>query len=895
MRLTQSLRGAASAAVLGAAVFGLAGTALAQDAVPGQTRVEDQTTTVDDIIVTAQKREQSLQDVPIVVTSLSQETLQDAGVRDIKDLQILTPGLTVTSTASEASTTARIRGVGTVGDNPGLESSVGVVIDGVYRSRNSVGFGDLGELSRIEVLKGPQGTLFGKNTSAGVINIITEAPSFTPGYNAELTAGNYEALGASGSVTGPITDTLAMRLYAGRRVRDGFYTVDTGDGPRSETDDQNQDFGTVRGQLLWLPSDTMSFRLIADYGRRDEYCCVGVQLRTGPTFPFIDGLSTGTGQRPPQPGFGVHPFSRNAFSNRSTGQEIDDRGISLEANIDLPNFGGATLTSVTSARDWETHLGQDIDYTGADIAYRVQDDQNGYSVSNLTQEFRLAGQTDRLDWLVGLFATSEDITRNDTWYFGEDYTPYISFLLTAQLSAATGGAIPPSPGAIGCFTRTGQTAAQTGLPACLATGGSGRLPVGPGGMLVTVPTATGSGPGFGVGQAYADTYDQESTSFAVFTNNSFRVTEQLELTLGLRYTLDDKSLDARQLNVNGNGTACTAAQRNAAAIAGTVGPAAVGGILGAICLPFANSAFNDRTINQSFDEGELTGTVKAAYRLNPSILGYVSYARGYKSYGYNLDRVHRTGTITPVDSLFFPSETVDSYEAGVKMTLIDRTLLLNATYFDQTFENFQLNTFNGVGFTVEPIPELTSRGIDADMVWFTPIDGLSLQGGVTYTDAEYGVFTAADLVDPNNFPAASLLPGSRPSFAPEFSTSLSINFDRSIGNGLRAGFSLAGKYMTEYNTGSDLLPFKQQEAFTTLNGRVSFGTEDDRWTVEVWAQNLTDEEYIQVGFNAPLQGTAFQTTRQPNGTFYNPATDTQTYNAFLGQPRTFGATLRVQY
>ncbi|MEY4556199.1 MAG: hypothetical protein RL093_1318, partial [Pseudomonadota bacterium] len=242
MRLTNLLRTTVSAAVVGACAFGFAGVASAQD--------QDGPQTIDDIIVTAQKREQNLQDVPIVVTSLSAETLQDAGVRDIKDLQILTPGLVVTSNSSEAATTARIRGVGTVGDNPGLESSVGVVIDGVYRSRNSVGFGDLGELERIEVLKGPQGTLFGKNTSAGVINILTEGPSFTPEFNAELTVGNYGAMGASGSVTGPISDTLAFRLYAGRRVRDGYYTVDTGDGPRTETDDNNQDFGSVRGQLL---------------------------------------------------------------------------------------------------------------------------------------------------------------------------------------------------------------------------------------------------------------------------------------------------------------------------------------------------------------------------------------------------------------------------------------------------------------------------------------------------------------------------------------------------------------------------------------------------------------------------------------------------------------------
>ena len=132
--------------------------------------------TVDEIIVTAQKRSNSLQNVPIVVTAVGRQLLEDTGVKDIKDLAVLTPGLLVTSTTNEGSTTARIRGIGTVGDNPGLESSVGIVIDGVYRSRNGVGFGDLGDVERIEVLKGPQGTLFGLTTSAGVINITTNKP-----------------------------------------------------------------------------------------------------------------------------------------------------------------------------------------------------------------------------------------------------------------------------------------------------------------------------------------------------------------------------------------------------------------------------------------------------------------------------------------------------------------------------------------------------------------------------------------------------------------------------------------------------------------------------------------------------------------------------------------------
>lgn len=880
MRRTTILRHTASAAVVGAVAFGFAGAASAQS--------QDAPTTVDDIIVTAQKREQNLQDVPIVVTSLNQQTLENAGVRDIKDLQILTPGMTVTSTQSESSTTARIRGVGTVGDNPGLESSVGVVIDGVYRSRNGVGFGDLGELQRIEVLKGPQGTLFGKNTSAGVINIITEAPAFTPGYTLEATAGNFGAWGVAASATGPITDNLAFRLYGAKRERDGFYDVDTGDGPRSETDDQNQNMYTLRGQLLWLPSDNVSMRLIADYSNRDEYCCTGVQIRTANTYPLVDLLSVGTGQRPPVPGFGRLPFSRQAFANRNTHQPMEDRGLSLETTIDLPSMD-ATFTSLTSYRNWETNIGMDIDYTGADILYRDDDGRYSFQTDTITQEFRLAGQTGNVDWLVGLFATKENIRRGDSYFFGADYTPFLSLLLSSRLNAAN-PAIPVSPGIVGCFTRAGQTAAN--LQGCLGTGGSGQVPTGPN-TFVTIPGFQGTGPGFGVGLGAEDLYKQDAESIALFTNNTIRVTDAFDVTVGLRLTNDSKDLYGRQTNQGTNGAACLGAINNQAAIAGALGATNAPTFIGNFCLPWSNVQFANRRIRESSSDTNLSGTIKGSYRLNESVMAYASYARGYKGFGYNLDRVQ--AGITPLASVFFPAETADSYELGLKTTLFNRTVLLNATYFDQTFNDFQLNTFLGTAFVVESIPELRSKGVDADFLWFTPIEGLSLGGGLTYTDTKYGEFTAADLANPANFPQLSLLPGARASFAPEWSATGQINFDRSIGSGMRAGFSLSAKYSSEYNTGSDLLPWKMQESMTLVNGRISIGSENERWTVDIWGQNITDEEYLQVAYNAPLQGAAFQTTVQPNGTFYNPALDTQTYNAYLGQPRTYGVTLRLRY
>lgn len=210
--------------------------------------------TVDVITVTAQKREQGIQDVPVAVTAYTAELLQNSGVRDIRDLAVVAPGLNVTSTSSEYSTTARIRGVGTVGDNPGLELSVGIVIDGVPRARNGVSFGDLGEIERIEVLRGPQGTLFGANTSAGIINIVTADPEFEFGASLEATylTDGADGYRLAGSVTGPLAeDQAAFRLYAATGDRDGFQTVQTFGGPRTEGEDNDQDFWTVRGSVLF--------------------------------------------------------------------------------------------------------------------------------------------------------------------------------------------------------------------------------------------------------------------------------------------------------------------------------------------------------------------------------------------------------------------------------------------------------------------------------------------------------------------------------------------------------------------------------------------------------------------------------------------------------------------
>lgn len=823
-------------------------------ATPGQ---EPEATTLAGMTVTAQKREEAMQDVPISITALPEQLLRDTGVRDVKDLQVLVPGLTVTSTQSDAQTTARIRGVGTVGDNAGLESSVGIVIDGVYRPRNGVGFGDLGEIERIEVLKGPQGTVFGKNTSAGVINVITRRPDFKTEVEGELTIGNYNALGVAGAFNTALGENAAFRVYAAKRKRDGFTQVRTGAGPRTETEDGDQNFHTLRGQLFWQPTDTLDINVIADYTSREENCCVGVTTVRGATGNIIDALSPDSGVANP-----ADPFARVAYSNRSTSQDIKDKGISAEVNWITPWFDGATLTSITARRDWQTINGLDFDYSSADILYRnPREDESFTGFKTFSQELRLTGATDSIDWMVGMFYADEDLNRRETYRIGNAYEPYLSIALLSLVNPAFGA----SP-----------TAAR------FLSEASGR-PFG------TVFAGLGAD----------DKYQQNAKSAAIFTNNTWHASDALDLTLGLRYTREDKHLDSAYSNPNGS-PGCSAmlapggSTRVAGALLARFVPASalaavIPQVIGFSCLPWANPLHNGRATSQDREEKEWSGTVKAAYRWNEHVMTYGSAARGYKAGGFNLDRVQSANGlssagqgIVPVNDTSFPGEFVDSYELGTKTTWAGGNLLLNATLFHQTYEGFQLNSFLGTSFVVRSIPEVVSQGVDSEILW-QPVKALMLQGGLTYADTRYGdTIPGGDFVAPTG--NLFKLPGSQISFAPYWSGSASVTYTMDFANAMAARFNVGGKYMSAYNTGSDLDVEKRQAAYTVVNARVAIGPSDKRWSVEFWGQNLFDKDYVQVGFDAPLQNSS-PTTGNPFNSF----------NAFLGAPRTYGMTFRVTY
>jgi outer membrane receptor protein involved in Fe transport len=706
MRFTQVLCGTASAVVL--AGLSVASVAQAQEA---------DTLTVDSIVVTAQKREQNLQDVPVVVTAVGAKLLQDTGVKDIKDLTILTPGLTVTSTTSEASTTARVRGVGTVGDNPGLESSVGVVIDGVYRPRNGVSFGDLGEMERIEVLKGPQGTLFGKNTSAGVINVVTKEPEFGFGATAEATIGNFNAHGLAASVTGPLfgTETLAGRLYVAARERDGYNDVVNGKGPSDRDQDADQGFYTVRGQLLFVPNDEATFKIIADYTKRDENCCGAVQIRTGPTAGDPEPAGRRHG-----PGPTADPYARVAYSNRGAPSSIEDKGVSLEGNIDLPI---GTLTSISAIRNWRTDNGQDSDFTTADLAYRNKDGTNYSEFTTFTQELRLAGKTGKLDWLVGTFLADEKLETKANFLYGNDYEQYLGRLLSR--SAA-------NPAGIANFI-----------------------------ALLTEPRAEHQLHG---GQGLRDSYNQRAKTVALFTNNTWQFTDAFE----------HHRRPALQHRQEGSGHLPDhhrwRRRLRHGSVAGRSGPhrrhRRRGGHadrrrqpLPALGQPAVQQPRHQPVAHRQGMVGHgqggvplLAGSVHLRLvrsrlqgrRLQPRPHPVVQRpAKRRPGRGADLRHLVRRRVRRQLRSRR-EEHPVQPHRAAERLG------------FYQKFTDFQLNTFLGTSFAVRSIPEVTSQGVDADFLWFTPVRGLMVQSGLTYAKTQYGDQKIPN--DPTN--ALALLPGS---------------------------------------------------------------------------------------------------------------------------------------
>jgi len=358
---------------------------------------------IDEIFVTATKRTQTLQETPVAVTVTTAEVIEKARILDLKDLQSVVPTLRVSQLQNSANTSLSIRGFANGSNNVGIEPSVGLFIDGVYRSRAAAQIGDLPRLDRIEVLSGPQSTLFGKNASAGVVSIATAKPSYETTGFVEAGYGNYNLFTGKGYFSTGIADTVAVSLGGGFQKRDGYAEITTLDEDTNDLDRFN-----LRGQVLFEPTDNMSWRVIADYSEIDENCCIVATDVFGPTagaIALLGGeLSSSTDS-----------FTYETPLNINTPNKYQDWGISAQGDYDL-DF--ATLTSISAYRKNDGGFTQsDSDFSSLDILGNVFQDVD---INTFTQEFRLTSNPSDLpfDWMVGGYYFNEDIEQNSGASYG---------------------------------------------------------------------------------------------------------------------------------------------------------------------------------------------------------------------------------------------------------------------------------------------------------------------------------------------------------------------------------------------------------------------------------------------------------------------------------------------
>tara|TARA_B100000929_G_scaffold64021_2_gene48803 strand:+ start:1062 stop:3773 length:2712 start_codon:yes stop_codon:yes gene_type:complete len=870
------------------------------------------------IIVRAQGRDQTLSDVPVAVSAVTAETLQKSGVADIRDMNQVAPSLLISSTGNESNGSARIRGIGTVGDNPGLESSVAVFIDGVYRSRSGNALSELGPLDRVEILRGPQGTLGGRNSSAGLINIYTAPPEMDgfSGYGA-FTYGNYDAIRVEGGINAPLGETVAARVDGVYFQRDGFYNDVVND-----TRVNDRDRYLIRGQLLFEPTSDLSIRLVGDYSKKDEACCAAtfVQPSFAPLARLSDDLpptsadakfdypgsltpaltSTANPIIPVLLALGQDPralnqstFNRDIYvtPGRSYQGETEDYGISGEVNWD---FGNVTMTSITGYRDYSNFQGSDTDYTQVDILYRAPGPNAGArEFKTFTQELRFNGSLldDRIDWLVGGFYANEKLETRDNLRFGTQYGAFAPCRVVNAVNPALA-----SPLSTGCLSAGGRAALLAANGGAGAFGAATPLIFAGLDNLAQINDLGGTG----------DVYNQKSENFALFTHNIFHITDKLDLTLGLRYTNETKDFNASFGNDN------VICPQNRALLGSLLGVPSLAGLAGGIislsCQGNSTSELDGVSLADTRDEDQFTGTAILSYKATPDLLFYGSYSRGYKAGGFNLDRSALTtpvafnvNTLDPTN-LQFEEETVDAFEIGAKYQT--RQFGVSVAAFRQEFTNFQLNTFNGSVFLVQNInackddlggadrdnsaatgacasdrtkPGVVAKGVEIEAN-LSPVRDLTATVGLTYADTSFANNLIGNEDGTPLDPALRLLPGDNMSNAPEIVATSSLSWTPPIGDsGMRGLFFVNARMTSDYNTGSDLLYGKEQDGFVVVNGRIGVTNIGGSFSVEGWVQNLFDTDYTQVAFNTPF------------------VAEQQTYSAFLAEPRTYGVTVRAEF
>jgi iron complex outermembrane receptor protein len=688
--------------VLSLVIAGLASNAFAQDYV------------IEEVVVTAQKRAESAQDVPVAISAFNEEMLFNTGVNDINAVLPMIPGLSGT-TIGIATNAWGIRGISTNDWTTGSEPSVAVFFDDAYIGRNVLGTGAFFDIQRLEVVKGPQGTLFGRNASVGAISIVSNKPGDENAFSIGLSGGNEGQREYNAVANIAVSDQFALRAAVHGKRLEGIWR-DVGVNEDAFTDDDS-----IRLMARYTPSDAVEALLTLSYSEAES--------NMGGSYNV--GLSTVA------PG-DEHPDT--VATTLGAGEDSETDGINLRITWDLNDT--LTLTSITDRRSYEYFYRQDLDGTNDDATVNAIVDMLGggdgtggtggmtlefqsadVEQDSISQEFRLNGSTDSIDWFVGAS------------YFQED------------VSEAT--------------------------------------------IINLFDTALGLGL---LGRDFTPT-SGDNESVGVYGDARIALNDQLSLTLGVRWSQDDKSW-------------CTTGNAG-------VGLAAVntGGV--ARC--------------GSADWSEVTSRAVLDYQVNDDVMLFLNIAQGYKGGGFNASAADNDGDGIAETAAPFDPETNLAYELGMKSTFADGRVRLNASAFFNDYEDLQIQTATLAGILISNAAEAETKGFEVELTAM-PTANLTLMANYAFLDAEF---------------TAGALQGNTLAYAPENSYSIGFTWDVPLEAGTIQLFTL-------YNWQDDMFfdaantPAHEEDAYGRLNARLSFTPSSDNWDVAIAVDNALDEEYTNI-------------------------------------------------
>ena len=776
----------------GAALGALFATApaLAQEpqAAPAAAKADDGTP--DEIIVTAQKRSERLQDVPIAVSVITGDQIARAGVLNLENAQYLVPSLNFRKSGTTLNQSLFLRGVGTSTFSIAGEPSITTVVDGVVYQRSGEAFSDLIDIDRIEVLRGPQGTLFGKNSSAGVINIVTKRPgNELAGYgDFGYFFDNGTEYRARGAIDLPIvSDKLALRLTSAYTNYDGniFNTV------TNRRVNGYEHFG-IRGIVVAKPIDDLTLTIIGDYHTNTDNCC-GEVIGTAGTSPATPIATSTPAQRLDFANYnaifgGVLPTPRGdqtraLAQNLVTSTLEDGWGISIQADVDLK---GGTLTSVSSYRVWDNNEIRDGDFLPQAFVgggLNQLHDVGPQRTDTITQELRIASEKGKLiDYVVGGF-------------YSRAYSERV-------------------------FSRSDIVCTSTPLPTVLT-------PCTTPGLTVTRP----------FGSAFFGSTFQNA---AVFGQATLNLTRNFRLIGGARYTYDALSVfHSRQTPLTGPGISPNfdqgvfvryqqlLAAGTPATQAVTLSPAASNGI------PFTASTTADN----------VSGRVGFIYEPSRAVTAYFTYSRGYKGPAYNVF-FNLTGTGTNV----IAPETSNSFEVGLKNSLFDGKLIINIAGYFAEYQNFQANnpdSIDGVVVTrFTNAGDVSTRGVEIDAL-YRPTRDLSFNGGFAYTDARVDRFNAP--LNQNGTRAATILPGTPLAYAPLVKANLGVNYRWRTRGPVDVEFGAQGSYqssqLSQFDASDAIRAATTIRAYSLLDLQAAIVDSKDKFRLTFIAKNVADESF----------------------------------------------------